>query len=206
MPERCRLAAGMAHLDDPLSIECLSHIHLHRRVLPATIRSSLWSDPDRSGPADASDRRRRHDSRQVELNDGSVHRIRLPLVVEHSLRLVIRFDALDERLATVGQAKIADRLRIDGEVPIVSPYSGTMLPIVAQSTRESIRTLGPKNSTSLPKTPFCARCCRIDPSLPLQRIGNHKKSPSIRAERRGFPTAELQMNCSLSNVPRFGIP
>ncbi|MBE3596758.1 MAG: hypothetical protein IMW86_06900 [Hydrogenibacillus sp.] len=33
----------------------------------------------------------------------------------------------------------------------------------------------------------------IEPSLPPRRIGNHKKRPGIRAERRGFPAAELQM-------------
>ena len=40
-----------------------------------------------------------------------------------------------------------------GKIPMVAPYSGDMLPMVARSATVSRATPGPKNSTKLPTTP-----------------------------------------------------
>ena len=47
-----------------------------------------------------------------------------------------------------------------GKNPIVAPYSGAMLPIVARSGRLRVRVPSPKNSTNLPTT-FSLRNCSV---------------------------------------------
>ena len=44
-----------------------------------------------------------------------------------------------------------------GKKPIVAPYSGAMLAMVARSGRASVRVPSPKNSTNLPTTLCCAQ-------------------------------------------------
>ena len=44
-----------------------------------------------------------------------------------------------------------------GKMPQVAPYSGAMLAIVARSASGRLARPGPKNSTNLPTTPFCAQ-------------------------------------------------
>lgn len=44
-----------------------------------------------------------------------------------------------------------------GKNPIVAPYSGHMLAMVALSAMDSDATPGPKNSTNLPTTPRCRK-------------------------------------------------
>ena len=49
-----------------------------------------------------------------------------------------------------------------GKKPVVAPYSGHMLEMVARSAMDSAATPGPKNSTNLPTTPIWRRCCERD--------------------------------------------
>ena len=49
-----------------------------------------------------------------------------------------------------------------GKKPVVAPYSGHMLEMVARSAMDSPATPGPKNSTNLPTTPIWRRCCERD--------------------------------------------
>ena len=71
---------------------------------------------------------------------------------EHFLGAEIRLDRLDFRRRAAGLDQVVDGLVIDPEKPMVAPYSGAMLPMVARSGTASDAAPSPKYSTNFPTT------------------------------------------------------
>lgn len=63
-----------------------------------------------------------------------------------------------------------------GKNPMVAPYSGHMLAMVALSAMDRWLTPGPKNSTNLPTTPIWRRCCK-------RKSDQYQQSEGCRSKR-----------------------
>ena len=92
------------------------------------------------------------DAVEIEFDDARIIALPDARDSEKLLRAQIIGEGLNGFFVAAGGAQIIERFVVDGENPIVAPYSGAILAMVARSGTSSAAAPSPKNSTNWPTT------------------------------------------------------
>ena len=106
----------------------------------------------RCGPADVWGRPAGDDGTQIQAELSRIVDFALARDAEKILGAEISLEELTGLVAATGIAHVGDGVSSTGKKPIVAPYSGAMLAIVARSVTVRLAVPSPKNSTNVPTT------------------------------------------------------